>query len=192
MLDDGSAVGDQLGLRPELAGVVVGDALRVGDEGVRQAHGRLLGAAVVLLAGGAPLGPLPLQPVDVRGHRDAGRPQHGQERRVGAVEDEGDVGAVGDQVHRGDAGVGQRVERPLLDRGQRHELHPEVAGHRLLDVALTAVDAHVVATSGQAASDLLDGRLETPVPSRHPPCSEHGNRQHRTFPPHQNSVLGRA
>ena len=53
-VDDRRAVGDQLGGRTELVAVVVGDALRVGDQRVGPADRERLGEPVVALADAAP------------------------------------------------------------------------------------------------------------------------------------------
>ena len=74
----GGSVREEAAVGVVLLAVVVDDARRVRDEGVREPHGSRLGGPVVPPAGRPPLGAAPFQTVDVRGDRDAHRAQHGQ------------------------------------------------------------------------------------------------------------------
>ena len=89
--DQRRAVADQLGVDTELVFVVVGDALGIGDERVGPTHGERLGEPVVPPPAAAPLGPLPLEAVDMGGDRDAPGPQDRQQRGVRGVEHDGRV-----------------------------------------------------------------------------------------------------
>ena len=175
------AVGDEGGGRPELLGVVVGDALGVGDDGVGQAHGGGLGGPVVAPPRRPPLAAAPLQAVHVGGHRDPRRAQGGQEGRVGGVEDDGDVGVdAAQEVAHGQGRVGQRLQGAALEGRQLDHPHAQVARRQGRGgVGVARVDEDLVPARGQAPAHLLDGRLEAPVVSGHTPCAKHHNSQSR-------------
>ena len=122
-----SAVGDELGGGGELPGVVVGDAPGVGDQGVGVADREGLRRTVVAPAGRSPLAALPLQAVHMRGHRDAGGAQCGQEGRVGGVEDEGDVRVDSrQQVRDRGPGMGEGLQAAAPHGGQLDHAHASV------------------------------------------------------------------
>jgi hypothetical protein len=171
----GGAVGEEAAADVVLGGVVVGDPLRVGDQGVGQADRRRLHLPVVPLPERAPLGPPPLEPVDVRGDRDPGGAQHGEQGRVGGVEHDRGVHPVRDEVGHGERGVAQRLKGTTAHRGEDDALHAQILGRveGFWFGGPAAVDADLVAARGEARPDLLDGRLETPVPRGHTSGSDH-------------------
>jgi hypothetical protein len=175
-LQDRRAVADQLGRDAELPVVVVGDARRVGDEGVRPPHAVLLGEPVVRPPTRAPLRPLPLQTVHVERDGDAARPQDREEGGVRGVEDERGVGAPSrDGVEGREAGVAQGLQLLLPQRRQMHHLHAEELG--LAGLGSARVDRDAVAAVDQAAADLLDGGLEPAVGGGDAPRADHGDAQ---------------
>jgi hypothetical protein len=68
---DGGTVGQQLGGRTELLGVVVGDPDGVGDQRVGPSHRQRLDGAVVAPSGSPPLAAAPLETVDVHRCRNS-------------------------------------------------------------------------------------------------------------------------
>jgi hypothetical protein len=170
------AIGDEFGGNVELVRVVIGDALRVGDERVGVTHRELLRPAVVAAAVLAPLATLPLEAVDVHGRGDALHAQCRQEGRVGGVEEEGDILLLdrGEVTHR-EGGVAERLDGLRAHRGKVHQIHAEVAVAGLVALAASAVHRDLVAAGCQALADLLDRGLESAVGRRYSARAQHGD-----------------
>ena len=153
---------------------VVGDPMGIGDDGIGPAGAAGLRPSVVARRAHAPLGPLPLESVDVHRHRDPGRPQGGEEGRVRGVEDDRDIGMLpGDRMTDGQARVAQGLGRPVAHGGEVDQSHAEVLGLGLAGVA--AVDHHVVAALDEPSADLLSGGLEAAVACGNSPGPEQGD-----------------
>ena len=173
------AVGDLAGGDPELLFVVLGDAASIGDQRIGPAHRSCLGDAVVAPAEPTPLGPAPLEAVDVDGDRSAEPAHEGHEERVARVEHDGRIEPTptDDAVQRRQQCVRQRLERLATQRWQVHELHPEVLGRTSLAGCGAAVDRHLVAPRGESTAHFLDRGLEAAIARRHTTSPDEGDPQ---------------
>ena len=99
-------------------------------------------------------------------NRDAGGTQWAQQWCIASIHYQCDVRSILDGSMRGtQRRVTQGLSDAMADRRKIHQSHSGVGSQCLPGVA--AVDRNVVTASGQPAANLLDGRLETSVLSRH-------------------------
>ena len=171
---DRGAIGDVAGVDAVHVSQVIGDPLGISDDGIGPAGAASLRPTVVARCPDAPLGALPLEPVDMYCHGDPGCAKGGEEGRVRGVEDDRDIGMLpGDRMPDGQARVAQGLGRPVAYGGEVDQSHAEELGLGLAGVA--AVDHHVVAALHEPAADLLRGGLEAAVPRGHTAGPEQGD-----------------